>query len=202
MRPPDYHSPRASQYGSTTPPPRDAHLWAVGYDDPARAEQAREEILRLGGAGQYLLLLDVAILVRRADATYVLDREPFPVTGNIFGGSTLGFLAGLALAAPLTGAAIGALLGVATSTVASALRIKMQFITEVEAMMKPGTSALLLLDEQGDMDVILHAIRGLGGKVLKTNVDVERARLIQTTLLTKAARDDQAAAPANGNTVS
>jgi uncharacterized membrane protein len=32
------------------------------------------------------------------------------------------------------------------------------------------------------MDVILHAIRGLGGTVLKTNVDLERARLIQSTL--------------------
>jgi uncharacterized membrane protein len=32
------------------------------------------------------------------------------------------------------------------------------------------------------MDVILHAIRGLGGRVIKTNVDVARARLIQATL--------------------
>jgi hypothetical protein len=32
------------------------------------------------------------------------------------------------------------------------------------------------------MEVILHAIRGLGGTVLKTNVDVERARLVEATL--------------------
>jgi uncharacterized membrane protein len=195
------HSPDLSPSSSTTP--RDAHLWAVGYDDPARAEQARKEVSRLAGPGQYLLVLDVAILARRADGTYVLNREPFPVTGNIFGGSTLGFLAGLALAAPLTGAAIGALLGTAASTVASAVRIDKQFITEVEAMMKPGTSALLLLDYQGDMEVILHAIRGLGGTVLKTNVDVDRARLIQSTLLAKAAHDDdQTPAPASGRRAS
>ena len=42
-----------------------------------------------------------------------------------------------------------------------------------------GPSAL---DDEGDMEVILHAIRGLGGRVLKTNVDVERAKLIQATL--------------------
>jgi hypothetical protein len=30
-------------------------------------------------------------------------------------------------------------------------------------LMKPGTSALFVLDNEGDMDVILHAIRGLGG---------------------------------------
>ena len=45
---------------------------------------------------------------------------------------------------------------------------------------------LFALDDEGDMDVILHAIRGLGGTVLKTNVDVERAKLIQSTLATAA----------------
>ena len=49
--------------------------------------------------------------------------------------------------------------------------------------MRPGTSALLVLDAGGDMEVILHAIRGLGGTVLKTNVDLEHARLIEATLL-------------------
>jgi uncharacterized membrane protein len=48
--------------------------------------------------------------------------------------------------------------------------------------MKPGTSALFVLDDQGDMEVILHTIQGLGGVVLKTNVDLERAKLIQLTL--------------------
>jgi uncharacterized membrane protein len=32
------------------------------------------------------------------------------------------------------------------------------------------------------MDAILHEIRGLGGTVLKTNVDLERAKLIQSAL--------------------
>jgi uncharacterized membrane protein len=167
---------------------RQAHLWAVGYDDPARAEHTRAELCRLGGAEQYLLLLDIAILVRHSDGSYTLDREPFPVTGNIVGAGTLGFLAGLALAAPLTGAAIGALLGTAASTVANAVGIEKRFISEVQSIMKPGTSALLVLDDEGDMDVILHAIRGLGGTVLKTNVDLERAKLIQSTLVAEAHR--------------
>jgi hypothetical protein len=53
------------------------------------------------------------------------------------------------------------------------------------------------------MEVILHAIRGLGGTVLKTNVDVDRARLIQATLLSKAARDgDQTPASARVSSTS
>jgi uncharacterized membrane protein len=162
--------------------PREAHLWAIGYDDPGQAEHARAEVTKLAGAGQYLVLLDVAILARAVDGSYTLNRERFPLTNNILGGGTLGFLAGLALAAPMTGAAIGALLGTAASTVANAVGIEDTFIRDVEGLMKPGTSAVLVLDDEGDMQVILHAIRGLGGTVLKTNVDLERARLIQATL--------------------
>jgi uncharacterized membrane protein len=162
--------------------PREAHLWAIAYDDPGEAEHARAEVTRLAGPGQYLLLLDVAILARAFDGSYTINRETFPLTGNILGGGTLGFLAGLALAAPMTGAAIGALLGTAASTVANAVGIEDEFIRDVGLLMKPGTSALLVLDDQGNMEVILHAIRGLRGTVLKTNVDLERAKLIQATL--------------------
>jgi uncharacterized membrane protein len=96
--------------------------------------------------------------------------------------SAVGFLAGLVVAAPLAGAAIGAALGGAGSAAAARVGIGDDFIRDLEAMMKPGTSVLFVLDDEGDMDVILHTIRGLGGTVLKTNVDVERAKLIQTTL--------------------
>jgi uncharacterized membrane protein len=167
--------------------PRDAHLWAIAYDDPEQAERVRAEVTALAGAEQYLLLLDVAVLTRSADGSYTLNREPFPVTSNALAGGTLGFLAGLALAAPTTGAAIGALLGTAASTVANAVGIEDAFVRDVKGLMKPGTSAVLVLDDQGDLDVILHAIRGLGGTVLKTNVDLERAKLIQATLSSEPA---------------
>ena len=39
------------------------------------------------------------------------------------------------------------------------------------------------------MDAVLHAIQALGGTVLQTNVDMEQAKLIQSTL---AALDDAA----------
>jgi uncharacterized membrane protein len=55
-------------------------------------------------------------------------------------------------------------------------------VEEVRAMMKPGTSALFVLAVGGDMEVIFHHIRGLGGTVLKTNVDMKQAQLIQSAL--------------------
>jgi uncharacterized membrane protein len=159
------------------------HLWAVGYDDIEGASQVRDHITSLGWEKSYLILSDIAVVVRHADGSFTLDRKPFPAVSNMVGCTAVGFIAGLVLAAPLGGALVGALIGGAgTALEASSVCIDAVFIREVEALMKPGTSALFVLDNEGDMEVILHAIRGLGGTVLKTNVDMARARLIQSTL--------------------
>ena len=159
------------------------HLWAVAYDDMERAHHVRGEIVRLGWDVDRLILDDIAVVVRHLDGSFTLDREPFPAALNMLGTSVLGFIAGMVIGLPMVGAAIGAMVGGAgTALGVTSVGISEEFVAEVEESMKPGTSALFVLDTEGDMEVILHAIRGLGGTVLKTNVDVERARLIQSTL--------------------
>jgi uncharacterized membrane protein len=159
------------------------HLWAVAFDDIGHANQVRDEIVRLGWDEKYLVLNDVTVVVRHHDGSFTLDRERFPSAANILGCSAVGFIAGLVLGGPMVGATIGAMVGGAgTIMTAASTGITGEFVTEVRGLMKPGTSAVFVLDAGGDMGVILHAIRGLGGTVLKTNVDVERARSIQSTL--------------------
>jgi uncharacterized membrane protein len=157
------------------------YLWAVGYSDVERAEQVRHEIVRLSDK-RCLILHDTAVAVRYPDGSLTLDGEPF-VAPLKFGGHTFAsFLAGLALGAPpLTGAAVAALVR-RRGGAAAEVGIDDDFIREVEGLLKPGTSALFVLDQVGDMDAILQGIRGLGGTVLKANVDVQRAKLIQATL--------------------
>ena len=87
------------------------NLWAIGYDDMGRANQVRDEIVSLGWDKHYLLLDDVAVVVRHPDGSFTLNREPFPAASNVLGCSVVGFLAGLVLGAPLTGATIGAMVG-------------------------------------------------------------------------------------------
>jgi uncharacterized membrane protein len=161
-----------------------------------RADQVRDEIARLGWdtgqAGKYLILLDLAVVVRHPDGSFTFNRKPLLGVANLLACTGVGFLAGLVLAAPLTGATIGALLGSAGTAAATHAGISADFIRDVEALIKPGTSALFVLDDVGNMEVILHTIQGLGGTVLKTNVDPERARLIQSTLAASAERSDQA----------
>jgi len=166
---------------------RSSHLWAIGYDDMERANQVRDTITNIGWGKPYLILDDVAVVVRHPDGSFTLNRERFPAASNLLGVTAVGFLAGLVVGAPLTGATIGAMLGGAGTAVSASAGIGDDFVAEVKALMKPGTSAIFVLDGGGEMDVILHSIRGLGGTVLKTNVDLERARLIQSTLAAPAA---------------
>ncbi len=116
-----------------------------------------------------------------------MDRSPATASGSrpLLTSSAA---AGLVLLAPLTGATVGALLGGAgTAASVAAVGIGDDFVREVEGLMQPGTSALFVLDCEGDMEVILHAIQGLGGTVLRTNVDLQRAQLIQSTLAAASA---------------
>src|SRR5262249_38031852 len=132
--------------------------------------------------------LDVAVVVRHPDGSFTCNRERFPTAANLLGCTAVGFLAGLVLLAPLAGAAVGALLGGAgTPAPVAPAGVRGDFLREVEGRMQPGTSALFVLDSEGDMEVILHTLQGLGGTVLRTNVDVKRAQLIQSTLAAAAA---------------
>jgi uncharacterized membrane protein len=53
---------------------KSGNLWAIGYDDMGRANQVRDEIISLGWDKHYLLLNDVAVVVRRADGSFTLNR--------------------------------------------------------------------------------------------------------------------------------
>src|SRR4030095_6289179 len=111
------------------------HLWAIGYDDMQRADQVRDEITRLGWDEPYLLLSDVAVVIRHPDGSFTVEREPFPAVANIIGCSTVGFLAGLVLAAPLAGAAVGAVLGGAGTAAAAGGGVGGDLVRDVEGVM-------------------------------------------------------------------
>jgi uncharacterized membrane protein len=130
------------------------HLWAIGFDDTGRAEQVRREIMMLHDK-HWLILHDSAVAVRYPDGSVTLDGELFVPAIQFSGGKIARFFAGLMLGAPpLSGAAVGTLMRTAGGAAAE-LGIDDKFIGEVEAFMKPGTSALFVLDQEGDLEAIL-----------------------------------------------
>jgi uncharacterized membrane protein len=158
------------------------HLWAIGFDDIGRADEVRDRISDLARDRHDLTLKDVAVVVRHPNGSFTIDREPLAALKYFLDCAAIGFITGVVVASPLTGATAGAMVGAADIAASAALGIDKDFIREVERLMKPGASALFVLDEVGDIDKILQSIRGLGGTVLKTNVDLDRAKLVQSTL--------------------
>ena len=152
------------------------HLWAVGYDDVSSADRLCGQIIKLAEQHR-LVLIDWTVAVCYDDGSFTVGGEPLLHLSSHGRLATL--FASLALGAPpLTSAAVGAF----TSGTDTETCINDDFVEEVRNLMKSGSSALFVLDTGGDLNAILDAIRGLGGTVLKTNVDLDRAKLIQAAL--------------------
>ena len=157
------------------------HLWAIGFDDMTRADQVRDEIIRIGRDPNELILKDAAVVVRHPDGSLTIDRQPVAALNYFLQCTAVGFLTGVVLYAPLAGATVGAMMGGADIAASTALGIHNDFIREVEGLLKRGNSALFVLDVAKSLDIILDQIRCLGETVLRTNVDVDRATLVQST---------------------
>src|SRR5262245_24010516 len=135
-------------------------LWAVGFDRIERAAEVRGEVLKLG-ARRDLIVLDTAVAVRYPDGIVTLDGKRFLGKINSRQHTFAGFIAAIALGVPpLTEARVGALTRHATQD-SEVVGIDEAFVEEVERLLKPGTSALFVLDQEGDLNAILDGIRGL-----------------------------------------
>lgn len=160
----------------------DLNLWAIGYDDPKRAQEVRAELLRVEDL-HGLHVHDAIVVTRLQDGSFTLQRDEPPSTSKgVLGFGVLGFIIGMVVLEPLAGAAIGTALGSLIVTSANQLGVGDDFLNEVKQLMKPGTSALFALTTTTNVEAVAHRIRGLGGTVLKTNVDPELAELVQKSL--------------------
>ena len=81
------------------------HLWAIGYKDMEGAHQAQNKMTWLGWHNRrtvkHLVRRDVAILVRGLDGKFAFDGNLLPDIVNILVCTTVGFLLGLTIGAPL-----------------------------------------------------------------------------------------------------
>lgn len=163
-----------------------AHLWAVDYDDANRARQAQEAITSLGGPERSIKLLEIAVLACLPDRSFLFNGKPFLTGNQIVRHGALGLLAGFALAVPLlTEDAVARLYDSTAPNASDALGINEKFKQDIASLLRPGRSALLVLGVAEDLTATLIRLRGLGGTILRTNVNVELASLIQSTLAAK-----------------
>jgi len=99
------------------------HLWAIGYDDMTQAATVRDKLVSLGWGKHYLILEDIAVVVRHSDGSFTLDREAFPTVSNVAGCTLIVFSPGSCWRA-LAGAAVGAIVGGAGVAVSATVGIE------------------------------------------------------------------------------
>lgn len=145
-------------------------LVVLGFDKESDAFEMRAHLTKM--QTQYLLEMEDAVVVTRDEKGRVSLHQAvsLPALGAAQG-TFWGMLIGLLFMSPLLGAAMGAGAG-ALSGALQDIGIDDDFMRELGAKLKPGTSALFVLIQRATTDKVLDGLRPYMGK----------ATVIQTSL--------------------
>lgn len=164
-------------------------LIVIGYEDKFKAEEVRTQLLKL--QKEYLIDLEDAVVAVKNDEGKVKLHQITNLTavGAVSGGFW-GSLIGLIFLNPLLGLAAGAGAG-ALSGALTDVGINDDFMKDLAATFKNGSSLLFVLVRKSTPDKVLAEIQGTGGKVIKTSLTHEQEQKLQAAL-------DAGKAPAAG----
>ena len=157
-----------------------ADLIAVAYDDEFKAEEVRLTLFRL--QKEHLIdLADAVVVTKDADGRVRLNQSHNLVAAGAATGGLWGALIGLLFLNPLLGIAAGAGSG-ALAGYLTDVGIDDNFMKELGASLRPGTSALFVLVRKSTPDKVLPEISKYGGKVLRTSLSNEDEARLQAAL--------------------
>jgi uncharacterized membrane protein len=155
-------------------------LIVIGYEDKFKAEEVRTQLLKL--QKEYLIDLEDAVVAVKNDEGKVKLHQITNLTavGAVSGGFW-GSLIGLIFLNPLLGLAAGASAG-ALSGALTDVGINDDFMKNLAATFKNGSSLLFVLVRKSTPDKVLAEIQGTGGKVIKTSLTHEQEQKLQAAL--------------------
>lgn len=155
-------------------------LVVVGYDDMFKAEEVRLKLWKM--QKDYLIdLADAVVAVKDASAKVKLHQAVNLTATGALSGGFWGALIGLMFLNPLLGMAVGATAG-AVSGALTDLGVDDNFMKELAATLKPGTSVLFVLVRKATEDKVLAELAGTGGKVLKSSLSHDDEARLQAAL--------------------
>jgi len=155
-------------------------LAVIGYNDVFKAEEVRLSLIKM--QRDYLIDLEDAVVAVKDLAGKVKLHQAVNLTAaGAARGGFWGTLVGLIFLNPLLGLAVGAGAG-AVAGALSDLGINDNFMKDLAATMKPGSSALFVLVRSMTPDKVLEELQGTGGTVLKTSLSHEDEAKLQAAL--------------------
>jgi uncharacterized membrane protein len=155
-------------------------LVVVGYDDMHKAEEVHLKLLKL--QKDYLIdMEDAAFAIKDTNGKVKLHQTVNLTAAGAINGGFWGALVGLLFLNPLVGFAVGSAAG-AVSGAMTDLGINDQFMKDLAASLKPGSSVLFVLVRKSTPDKVLEDLAGTGGKVIKSSLSHESEEKLQAAL--------------------
>jgi len=150
------------------------------FDDPDGAERAAG-VLSNAAADGLVKILDHAVVSWPEGASQPTTKHSHDDPKRAAGwGALWGIVGGALFAVPLLGGVAGAALG-AMSKATEGAGITKEDLARIRTEVVPGTSALFIVTEEGDLDRLGERFRGMGKTLVHTNLtEAERGVLLET----------------------
>ena len=150
------------------------------FEDTEGAKHAAKE-LKAAERDGLVKIVDHAIMSWPEDANKPKVKHGHDATSRGAGwGALWGVLCGALFLVPVVGGVVGVAIGALAKSTEGA-GITKEDLTRIRTQVVPGSSALFVVTEQGDLDRLGERFRGGKGKLISTNLtEAERATLLET----------------------
>jgi len=156
------------------------NLVVIAFDDMHKAEEMRLKLLKM--QKEYLVdLEDAAIAVKDDNGKVKLHQIHNLTASGALSGGFWGALIGLIFLNPLLGMAAGAAAGAVGGALAD-IGVDDNFMKDLAAGFKNGSSALFVLVRKATPDKVLEELEGCGGKIIRTSLSHEEEAKLQAAL--------------------
>ena len=157
-----------------------SNLVVIGFDDEHKAFELRAELAKL--QKEYLIKMEDVVVVTKDDKSKVKLHQAVNLTAaGAASGSFWGLLLGMVFLNPLLGVVVGAGAG-AIGGKFSDIGIEDKFMIDLGESFKPGSSALFVLVRKATPDKVLEALKGFGGKIIKTSLTADKEETLRAAL--------------------
>lgn len=148
-----------------------AELLVIGYDDQATGTQAYNTVVGLQ-QDMIVELEGLALVTQDENGKNHVETPAKLVSSGAAFGALWGMLIGLLFFVPFFGLALGGAMGALMGKMGKS-GIDDEFRKQVNDMMKPGTSAVVIMASKITEDRFGEAMKPYGGVLLKTSLTTE-----------------------------